>query len=263
MNGATLLEAEGVTFAYGGDGRVVLRGVGMSLAAGEVVALLGPNGSGKSTLLRVLLGQLAAGEGAVRWRGRPVGEWPRRKLASVVAFLPQTPTYEAGQSVLDVLRLGRAPYWGAFGLESSEDERVVGEVARSLGLGELLGRAMEELSGGQRQRVFVGRCLAQQPSALLLDEPSTFLDLRHQVELLQLLRQLARERSVGVLMASHDLNVAAALADRLVLLDNGTVTGEGPPARVLDPQLLGRVYGVAMERVERGAGKVPLVVPAL
>src|SRR5213076_2350519 len=113
-----------------------------------------------------------------------------------VAYLPQSPATEPGQTVLDALRLGRSPYWSAFGLESPRDEQVVRSVSKRLGLDDLLSRPMDELSGGQRQRVFVGRCLVQEPTALLLDEPNTFLDLRHQVELCQLLRQLSKEQSI-------------------------------------------------------------------
>jgi iron complex transport system ATP-binding protein len=120
---------------------------------------------------------------------------------------------------------------------------------------------MDEISGGQRQRVFVGRALVQEPKAILLDEPNTFLDLKHQVELMSLLRTLAKEQNVGVLMASHDLNLAATGADALILLDRGVVVADGKPHDVLDPELLTRVYGVPMERVARGEGKPPLVVP--
>ena len=254
-----LLRASDIRFAYGD--RLVLTGVSLVLRSGDVVALLGPNGSGKSTLLRVLLGQLPPVSGSVRWDGRDVQAWPRRELARRVAYLPQSPMADGGHRVIDVLRLGRTPYWGAFGLESSRDDQVVRDVARTLDLSDLLDRPMDQLSGGQRQRAFLGRCLAQEPAALLLDEPTTFLDLRHQVELLRLLKRLAKERSVAVLMASHDLNLAAALADRAVLLDAGTVAAHGMPAEVLEPALLSRVYGVRMERVVAGAGAV--VVPSL
>jgi iron complex transport system ATP-binding protein len=255
----TLLQARDLSFAYGDV--PVLRGVGLALAAGEVVALLGPNGSGKSTLIRALLGQLPVRDGDVGWQGRGVFAWRRRELARLVAYLPQAPAFEPEQTVRDVLRLGRAPYWGAFGVESPRDAQVVAEVAATLHLGDLLSRRVDQLSGGQRQRVFVGRCLVQEPRALLLDEPGTFLDLRHQVELLQLLRTLARERGVGVLMASHDLNVAASLADRLILLESGAVAAAGTPAEVLQPELLQRVYGVPMDRIDRGPGQVPAVLP--
>jgi iron complex transport system ATP-binding protein len=254
----TLLRATDVSFSYGDV--PVLRGIALTLGAGEVVTLLGPNGSGKSTLIRALLGQLHA-TGAVAWQSRPLGSWRRRDLARLVAYLPQTPAFEPEQTVRDVLRLGRAPYWGAFGVESPRDGEVVAEVAAMLHLNDLLARRVDQLSGGQRQRVFVGRCLVQEPAALLLDEPSTFLDLRHQVELLQLLRRLSRERGVGVLLASHDLNVAASLSDRLILLDAGSVAVAGTPGEVLDPALLERVYGVPMDRIDRGAGRAPAVLP--
>jgi iron complex transport system ATP-binding protein len=257
----TLLRARDLAFAYGDQ--PVLRGVSLALGAGEVVALLGPNGSGKSTLIRALLGQLPAA-GEVAWGGRALGSWRKRDLARLVAYLPQSPTFEAEQRVADVLRLGRAPYWGAFGLESARDQAVVREVAALLHLDAagLLDRRMDQLSGGQRQRAFVGRCLAQEPRALLLDEPNTFLDLRHQVELLQLLRRLSRERGVGVLLASHDLNVAASLSDRLLLLDGGgALVATGTPDEVLDPALLERVYGLPMQRIDRGAGRAPAVLP--
>jgi iron complex transport system ATP-binding protein len=197
----------------------------------------------------------------VQWDGRPVEAWRKRDLAKRVAYLPQAPTSEPDHRVADVLRLGRSAYWGAFGLESPRDAQVVREVADLLNLTDLLDRPMDHLSGGQRQRVFLGRCLAQEPAALLLDEPSTFLDLRHQVDLLRLLRRLAKDQGVGVLMASHDLNLAAATADRAVLLDAGSVAAEGPPGAVLVPETLTRVYGVPMDSVTPAGGGTPFVFP--
>jgi iron complex transport system ATP-binding protein len=255
-----LLEARDLSFAYSAD-RPVLRGISLTLAAGEVVALLGPNGSGKSTLLRCLLGQLEC-SGDISWEAKPVRAWRRRDLARLVAYLPQSPAWEPDQTVADVLRLGRAPYWGAFGLESDRDVQIVHDVARRLDLTDLMSRPLGELSGGQRQRVFLGRCLAQQPRAMLLDEPNTFLDLRHQVELSQLLKRLAAEQGIAILMASHDLNLAGAFAGRLVLLEDGAVAASGPPGDVLNPELLQRVYGVPMQRIER-AGRAPAVLPEI
>jgi iron complex transport system ATP-binding protein len=253
-----LLRASDLNFAYGD--RPVLSGVSLSVRAGEVVALLGPNGSGKSTLIKVLLGQLRA-QGSILWDERPLGQWTRRELARKVAYLPQAPTCEPDHRVIEVLRLGRAPYWRAFGIESSRDAEVVAQVAHTLDLSDLLDRRMDRLSGGQRQRVFLGRSLVQEPAALLLDEPATFLDLKHQVELGKRLRQLAAARSIGVLMASHDINLSAAFSHRVVLLKDGTVAAEGSPTAVLQPQVISDVYGVAMERVDR-EGRVPMVFPS-
>jgi ABC-type cobalamin/Fe3+-siderophores transport system ATPase subunit len=252
-----LLEASRITFSYGRT--AVLQDVGLTLAPGRMIALLGPNGSGKSTLIRVLLGHLQA-PGTVRWEGKPLHAWPRRDLARVVAYLPQAPAWESEQPVGDVLRLGRAPYLRAFGLESEQDLKIVQEVAGTLELTDLLHRRMDQLSGGQRQRVFLGRALAQQPRAMLLDEPTTFLDLRHQVDLCRLLRTLARDHGLGILMALHDLNLAALFADELILLDGGQVAASGAPAEVLQPDLLARVYGVPMQRVERD-GRPAVVFP--
>jgi len=240
----------------------VLRDVSLSLASGQVVALLGPNGSGKSTLIKVLLGHLR-GQGHIAWEGRDIGSWSHRQLARHVAYLPQSPAFDQEAKIGDVLRLGRAPYWLAFGLESQRDLEIVARVSRLLDLGDLLDRRMDEISGGQRQRVFLGRCLAQEPRALLLDEPNTFLDLRHQVELCRLLRDLAGRDGMGILMASHDLNMAATFADHLVILKDGAVAAQGPPGSVLHREILSDVFGLKMELLKRPGNKAPVIIPEM
>jgi iron complex transport system ATP-binding protein len=254
-----LLNVSSLQFGYSPD-HPVLRDIALTLAPGEVVAVLGPNGSGKTTLIRTLLGHLHA-SGSIEWDGRPLSQWSRRDLARRVAYLPQTPTYDPGQTVADVLRLGRAPYWRTFGIESTHDIDVVTRVAETLDLAALLPRPLDSLSGGQRQRVFLGRCLVQEPAAMLLDEPNTFLDLKHQIELGKLLRTLAKEKNIAVLMASHDINLAGAFADRLMLLSEGKIAATGTPGEVLTPALLTEVYGVEMHRTEVGDPPRPLVYP--
>jgi iron complex transport system ATP-binding protein len=242
-----ILQASDLHFAYGDQ--PVLRGINIALRGGEVVALLGPNGTGKSTLLKILLGQLRA-QGVVLWNSKPVQRWKSRELARLVAYLPQTPAFEPSQRIAQTLRMGRTPYWGAFGVETQRDIDAVAAVVELLQLGDLLHRRMDQISGGQRQRVFLGRCLVQEPQALLLDEPSTHLDLRHQVELCALLRRLADQRRLAVLMASHELNLAASFADRLVLLESGRAAADGSPKQVMDAELLSRVFGVRLRRVD-------------
>jgi iron complex transport system ATP-binding protein len=254
-----ILHLDKLSFAY--RDTPVLQDVTLSLSEGEILALLGPNGSGKSTLIRAAMGQLR-GNGDIAWQGRRIRSWSRRGLAKVVAYLPQTPTYEPSARVIDVLRLGRSAYWGAFGIEAPGDASVIDEVATTLNLNDLLTRRMDELSGGQRQRAFIGRCLVQQPVAMLLDEPSTFLDLKAQVELCQLLRKLATEQKIAVLMASHDLNLTATFADRICLLSQGAVVASGRPVEVLIEETLTRTYGLSMQRIDRD-GLAPLVVPKL
>jgi iron complex transport system ATP-binding protein len=235
--------------------------VNLALAPGQLTMLLGPNGSGKSTLIRSLLGVLPA-SGTIDWFGKPLPSWNRRELARRVAYLPQSPVFDPDTRVVDVLRLGRAPYWRAFGLESARDAQVVSEAATRLGLADLLDRPMDSLSGGQQQRVLIGRCLVQEPAALLLDEPEAHLDLRHGVELCQLLRTLAAERSMAVLMAVHDLNLAAAFADSVVLLAEGAVVASGT-VEVLSAELLSDVYGLPMvRRWDEGSNSRPVFLPA-
>ena len=240
---SAVLRATGLNFAY--EQTPVLHDIALELHTGQVMALIGPNGSGKSTLIKVLSGHLH-GTGEVLVNGVPLQKWRRRMLARTIAYLPQTPTYEAADRVTDVLRLGRAPYWAAFGVETEHDLIAVQRVAALLQLEDLLTRRMDELSGGQRQRVFIGRCLVQEPTVLFLDEPNTYLDLRHQVDLLQLLHKLAHEHDLAVLMASHDLNLAGSFADTMLLMSDGHIRARGPAAEVLKPDLIGQAYGLPM-----------------
>lgn len=254
----SLLHAANLSFAY--NGKPAVADVSVELRAGEVLGVIGPNGSGKSTLIRLLLGSLQPQSGSIRWMDRELRRWSHRDLARNIAYLPQSPVADPQQRVVDVLRLGRAPYLGMFGLESDADLAIVREVAESLELSDLLDRPMDGLSGGQRQRVFIGRCLAQQPRALLLDEPNTFLDLRHQVDLCRRLAYLAHERSMGIMMSVHDLNLAGMFADRILLLHQGRRVADGPPADVLEPQRLSQVYDIDLESIPNRLR--PLIVPA-
>ena len=245
-------------------GREVLRDVSLVLSPGEVVSLIGANGCGKTTLLRAALGHVPS-TGTVTWHigsapadrvpgaidvsqngppGRTLHEIPRRQLARIAAYLPQSPTIEPGDRVIDTLRLGRSPYQSAFGIEREEDEQIVQSVAAELELLDLLHRPIDSLSGGQRQRVLLGRCLVQSPRALLLDEPTTFLDMKHQVDLHRLLRRLADDRKIGVLISSHDLNLAAVHSDRVVVMKAGRVLAQGAPGDVLTESLLSEAFDV-------------------
>ena len=253
-----LLQARAINFAYGA--RPVLHDVSLDLFKGQVVALIGPNGSGKSTLIKLLCGHLR-GQGQITLMGAPLAKWRKRMLARKLAYLPQSPSFEPSDRVYDVLRLGRACYWAAFGLESEHDIDAVASTAKILSLEDFLDRRMDELSGGQRQRVFVGRCLVQEPSILLLDEPNSFLDLRHQVDLLKLLQKLAHECQLSVLMASHDLNLAGAFSDQLLLMSEGRLTARGTAEQVLQPDIIEQAYGLPMTILASGEHR--MLIPKL
>ncbi len=254
-----LLQVKNLIFSYTAD-RPVLRDVSFSIQPGQVVAILGPNGSGKSTLIKLLIGHLNSRD-TISWQGRSIRDWSRRKLARHIAYLPQFPTYDPSHRVIDHLKLGRAPYLRLLGLESQLDIDAIDRTSKLLDLADLLYRPIETLSGGQRQRVFLARCLIQEPKLLLLDEPSTFLDLHHQVDLLKLLKKLAKENQLAVLLASHDLNLSAAFADTLILLHNGAIANSGTPSRVLWPETLNSIYNTPLQRLDTPSG--PVIVPKL
>ena len=257
-----LLVATNLSAGYGSHG--VLHGASLTLRAGEVVAVVGPNGGGKSTLLRALIDPSLHRGGTAIWFDRNVTQWSPRALARQVAVLPQAPTWLAGQTVRDLLAAGRAPHWGLFGVESRADAEAVEAVAESLGLTAWLARDASALSGGQRQRATIARSVVQihgsDSAAILLDEPDAHLDLRRVAELADLIRWLSRERALGVLLASHDLNLAASVADRVALLRGGRVSATGAPAEVLTAERVSAAYETPVRVIESGG--VRLIVPA-
>ena len=240
------------------DGRPVLHGVDVTVQPGEWVTVIGPNGAGKSTLLRAVGGLLPVG-GSIDLFGTPGARLRRRDRARLVAYVPQTPVVPPGMSVLDYALLGRTPYIAPLGRESRADRDAVRAVLDRLDLTAFADRPLERLSGGERQRAFLARALAQGPRLLLLDEPTTALDIGHQQEVLELVDELRRDGALTVLATTHDLSVAGEYADRLVLLAAGRVVASGPPAEVLTEELLSAHYGARVRVVPGEHG--PLVVP--
>lgn len=253
---SALLELRGVSASYGR--RRVLHGVDLEVEAGEVVALLGPNGAGKSTLVAVVSKVVPFESGEVRVAGAALGSLDRRELARRLAVVPQAAALPEGFRVGEIVQMGRTPYLRPFAPPSAADEEAVGRALEATDAAALVDRRVEELSGGERQRVVLARALAQRPQLLLLDEPTSHLDLRHQVEVARSAQAAARA-GVGVLFVAHDLNLAARLCDRVVLLSEGRVVASGPPERVLEPQRLSSVYQTEVE--VRSTPQGPLVVP--
>ena len=242
MSGDVLLRAEDVRYRIGE--RALLDGVSLTLRAGEIVGVVGPNGAGKSTLLKVLGGLWRGAEGRIALLGEPLARRSARQVARVVAHVPQITALEAPFSVRQIVLMGRTPHLGRFALESARDRRVAERAMQRTHTLDLAERLIGTLSGGERQRVLIARALTQEPRVLLADEPTANLDVGHQLAVLGLVRSLARDDGLGVLLALHDLELAARFCDRLVLLNGGRVHAEGAAADVLTAEHLRAVYGV-------------------
>jgi iron complex transport system ATP-binding protein len=240
------IETRKISFAY--QSLLVLHEVSLSVQRGEMVAILGPNGSGKTTLLKILSAVLSA-QGEVKLNGREIDSFGRRELSKLFAVVPQESRINFPYTVAEVVLMGRASYHSPFALEGKNDL----EVARaSMELTDALsfsGRYLHELSGGEKQRVMIARALAQEPEILLLDEPSAFLDLKHQIQIFELLCRLNRERSFTIVAALHDLNLAALFFPRLVMLRDGKIYCDGSPSEVLTEKTIHEVYGIRV-RIE-------------
>ncbi|MDT0378214.1 ABC transporter ATP-binding protein [Streptomyces sp. DSM 42041] len=239
--GATALDVEHVTLRAGA--RHLVRDVSLAARPGEVVGLVGPNGSGKSSLLRSVYRVLRPDDGRVHVDGADAWSLPVRQVARTLAAVVQDAGPGFDLSVREVVAMGRAPHKRLLDGDTGEDARLIASALASVDATDLADRAFDRLSGGERQRVLIARALTQAPSLLVLDEPTNHLDVRHQLEVLGLLRRLP----ATVLVALHDLNLAAYYCDRLYVLCDGEVTASGTPLEVLTPALLREVYGVASE----------------
>lgn len=252
------LRVENMSFSYRAE--PVLSDLHLRVGDGEMIAILGPNGAGKSTLLKLMAGLLSPQKGGVSLFEKPLNEYRRRDIARFIAYVPQeTPVafaYTAGDYVL----MGRRPYHGPLPFETRRDEALARRSMRETDTEEFAGRSMLELSGGERQRVVVSAALAQEPSIMLLDEPTASLDLHYQIQIHSILRRLNRERSITVLVVTHDLNMAALFFPRVVVLSRGRVVADGDPKSVLTEKLLREVYHVGATFSQHPDG-TPMIVP--
>jgi iron complex transport system ATP-binding protein len=253
----TAIGLRGVSVAL--DGRPVLHDLTLTIPSGARLGLIGPNGAGKTTLLRTVAG-LVRHQGEVRVGDAPHGALSRTELARRIALVPQNPVVPAGVTVTDYVLMGRTPYIPYFATESRRDLGIVASALDHLDLTAFAARRVDSLSGGERQRAVLARALAQQAPVLLLDEPTTGLDVGHQQQLLELVDALGDELDLTVVSAMHDLTLAGQFADHLVLLDGGRVAADGPARAVLTEQVISRHYHASVRVLEDPGGGI-VVVP--
>lgn len=244
----TALTVEELTVSY--NGHRVVDSFDLSLHRGEWVMVLGPNGAGKSSIIRALSGQLSY-KGRIQVEGREVASMLRRELARLVAVVPQAPVIPEGMTVYEYVGLGRTPHLGWFAAPGKVDEGVVESALSRLELYELRSRWISRLSGGERQRAVIARALTQEPAILLLDEPTTALDVGHQQAVLELIDRL-RHDGLAILSAMHDLNSATQFADSVVLLKDGTIIVSGAPGDVIDAGTIQSLYGANIRVIREG-----------
>ncbi|MEV8400699.1 ABC transporter ATP-binding protein [Streptomyces niveus] len=253
------LRARELTLAY--DDRTVVHDLELAVPDGRVSVIVGPNACGKSTTLRALGRLLKPKSGSVLLDGEELARIPTRKIAQSIGLLPQSPTAPEAITVADLVSRGRQPHQHWWQQWSEEDERAVTEAMARTDVADLAERSVDELSGGQRQRVWIAMALAQETDLLLLDEPTTFLDIAHQVEVLDLVRRLNHEQGRTVVIVLHDLNQAARYADHLVAMKSGRIVAEGHPGEIVTAELVREVFGLESVVVPDPVTGSPLVVP--
>ncbi|MGV8858128.1 ABC transporter ATP-binding protein [Rhodoglobus sp.] len=248
-----------MTLNYGG--RDIVSNVSLAIPDGMVTVIVGANACGKSTLLRGLSRLLRPASGRVLLDGRDIHSVPSKEVARVVGILPQSPIAPEGITVRDLVARGRYPHQGWFQQWSAADEVAVEQALTATDTAQLASRRIEELSGGQRQRVWIAMALSQDPDILLLDEPTTFLDVRHQLDALDVLAGLNRERGTTIVMVLHELNLAARYADHMVLMGEGQILAEGSPDEVVTAERMRQAFGLEAQIIADPVSHSPMVIP--
>ena len=253
------LRAADVTLGYGE--RTIASNLSVRITPGAITSIVGPNGCGKSTLLRALSRLLAPQSGQVLLDEKPLASYPAKQLARTLGLLPQNPLAPDGIAVADFVGRGRTPHQGLFGRWSKQDYEIVNESLAATGILDLAERSIDELSGGQRQRVWIAMALAQRTDILLLDEPTTFLDVANQLEVLDLLTEINAERGTTIVMVLHDLNLAARYSQQLIAMVSGSIYATGTPAEVITTATVKDVFGIESHIMPDPVSGAPMVMP--
>lgn len=259
MNQAHTFQAEQVVSGY--DHKTIVHGVNLLIPSNKISVIIGPNGCGKSTLLKTLARLIKPTSGKITLDGKPLSKIPPKQLARVLGLLPQSPIVPEGISVADLVGRGRYPHQSMFSGWTKKDYEAVAEAMDIMDLTEFSNQNIDELSGGQRQRVWIAMALAQQTDILFLDEPTTFLDITYQVEILDLLTDLNRKRGTTIVMVLHDINLAARYADHIFALRQGKLVAEGEPSKVITNELIKDVFGLRCSVIKDHISGSPSVVP--
>lgn len=254
-----LLDIENLSLSL--DKKRILSGISLSITSGSFTCITGPNGSGKTTLMKGIAGLLTPESGRILLEGNDTRSLGAKKIARKVAYVPQDTVIDFEFRAIDIVMMGRSPHIGRFSTESRRDCEIARESMELTGTWELRDKSIKGMSGGERQRVMVARALAQEPKLLLLDEPTSSLDIHHQIELLDVLKELSKSRGMAIAAAIHDLNLAVQYGDKALLLDKGSMYAWGEPESVLSRENVSKVYGVDIYIIENPLTGKPHIIP--
>jgi ABC-type cobalamin/Fe3+-siderophores transport system ATPase subunit len=256
---SAMIATKDLTFAYAEE--PVLNDISLNFRAGEFTGVIGPNGSGKSTLLKLIGGILPSPSETVFFKNRELSHYKKKELAVSIAWIPQEKQMAFSFKVIDIVMMGRHPYLSPLSFEGENDYQIAEEAMKQTQVLEFANRSFNEISGGEKQRVMIASAISQKPEVMLLDEPTSALDIKYQIEILNILKQLNDEENKSLILAMHDLHLASKFCKRLILLKKGRVFCEGPPAEVLQKEILEEVYEVKVKIFQDDADGSLLVVP--
>lgn len=254
-----ILETKHIISGY--NGKTIVNDVNISLPDGKITVIIGANACGKSTLLKTVARLLKPLSGEILLEGTKIHQIPPKQLARKLGLLPQSPIVPEGITVADLVARGRYPYQGLFRGLKSDDYDAVTEALNRMGIADIADSSVDELSGGQRQRVWIAMTLAQETDILLLDEPTTYLDITHQIEILDLLMDLNQRKGTTIVMVLHDINLSARYADHIIAMKTGRVVAEGSPVEVLNESLIKEVFGLDCTVISDPVSKTPMIIP--